>query len=123
MAGIEVVPTRNFERNLDGVEQFLTERGEQQYFQQLLDRLFKEVIPNLQKFPEMGRDFMLRQPGTTEGLHLYSIIDRQSSEIFIREYLFDQYLLLYAVKASKLYLLSIKHHAQLSFDLPAHWSG
>ncbi len=39
----------------------------------------------------------------------------------IREYIADDYLLLYAVRDSGVFLLSIRHHRQLSFDLRTYW--
>jgi len=122
VAGISVIPTANFQRNLDDIQAFLTERDEAVYFQGLLDKLFDEVIPNLEKFPAMGRDFLLRQPASVEGLQLYKRIKAKAGNVSISEYLFDQYLILYAIVGDQIYLLSVKHHAQLSFDLIGHWS-
>lgn len=39
----------------------------------------------------------------------------------IREYIADDYLLLYAVRGPVIFLLPIRHHHQLSFDLRDHW--
>jgi len=121
VAGISVIPTVNFQRNLDDIQAFLAERDETVYFQRLLDKLFDEVIPNLEEFPAMGRDFLLGQPASIEGLQLYKRIRSKTGNASIREYIFDQYLILYAIVGGQLYLLSIKHHAQLSFDLIGHW--
>jgi len=121
VTGISVIPTVNFQRNLDDIQAFLAERDEAVYFQGLLDKLFDEVIPNLEEFPAMGRDFLLRQPASVEGLQLYKRIRSKAGNTSIREYIFDQYLILYAIDGDKLHLLSIKHHAQLSFDLSGHW--
>lgn len=38
-----------------------------------------------------------------------------------REYVMDNYLVLYALIDGKIFLLSIKHHRQLSFNFEAHW--
>jgi len=121
VAGISVIPTANFQRNLDDTQLFLAERDEAVYFQWLLDKLFDEVIPNLQEFPAMGRDFLLGQPVSVEGFQLYKRVRSKAGNASIREYIFDQYLILYAIDENRLYLLSIKHHAQLSFDLTGHW--
>ena len=43
----------------------------------------------------------------------------QGSEL--REYVMTYYLLLYARIKGTVYLLSIRHHRQLSFDLASHW--
>lgn len=39
----------------------------------------------------------------------------------IREYLMEDYLLLYAIVDRAIYLLSIRHHKQLSFDFAQLW--
>lgn len=39
----------------------------------------------------------------------------------LREYISGDYLVLYALRGTYLYLLSIRHHRQLSFDLKEHW--
>jgi len=116
MAGnVRVIPTKNFERNLDTISDYLTEQP--QLFDALLDRLFDEVIPNLEAFPMIGRDFLERMPDSLEALRLHQQISESAVDRTIREYLFDQYLILYALGGQQLHLLAIKHHRQLSFDL------
>ena len=39
----------------------------------------------------------------------------------LREYVMDHYLVLYAQTEGVIYLLSIKHHRQVSFDFEPHW--
>ena len=39
----------------------------------------------------------------------------------LREYVIDHYLVLYAQTEGPVYLLSIKHHRQVSFDFESHW--
>jgi hypothetical protein len=39
----------------------------------------------------------------------------------LREYISGDYLILYALSESTVYLLAIKHYRQLSFDIEAHW--
>jgi len=118
---MQVIPTSNFERNLDSIATFLAEREEPEWFDKLLDRLFGEVIPNLESFPDMGVDFMVKVPASVEGMYLFTRLAADLGDMTLREYLFDHYLLLYARTGSVIYLLSIKHHAQLSFDLNSHW--
>jgi hypothetical protein len=40
----------------------------------------------------------------------------------VREYLMSHYLVLYAHVGSAVYLLSIRHQRQTSFDFPALWN-
>lgn len=117
-----VYATRNFAENLDGIERFLREREAPHAFRALLQRLLETIIPNLQRFPEMGVDFLARRPGSAEGLaRIEALRKRLGRGVEFREYIFDEYLLLYAVRDDGIYLLSIKHHLQLSFDLRDHW--
>lgn len=39
----------------------------------------------------------------------------------LREFIFDDYLILYLIRDPHVVLLSIKHHRQLSFDLNKFW--
>ena len=84
----------------------------------LLDELFGTVLPNMERFPLIGRDFMARQPRAVEGINLHEAL---LGALQIREFVHGDYLLLYALSEEKLYLLAIKHHRQLSFDLNAFW--
>ena len=58
--------TANVERKLEDIELFPTEVEAPRAFDGLLDELLVTVIPNLERFPEMGRPFMARQPRSIE---------------------------------------------------------
>lgn len=117
--------TTNFERNLEEVEAFLLEIEAPQAFDALLDELTGTVIPNLERFPGMGRSFLERPTRSVEtGNGIARLAEQlnaiaESSEL--REYVMTHYLLLYARIRDTVYLLSIRHHRQLSFDLARHW--
>jgi len=57
---IVVRVTRHFTRNLDGIGDFLHEADAQDTFEALLDDLFLDAIPALERFPELGADFFGR---------------------------------------------------------------
>jgi plasmid stabilization system protein ParE len=115
--------TRNFERNLEDIRAFLEEGEAPQVFERLLDLLFDAVIPNLEQFPRMGIDFFARRPRSIEGAaKVMAIGMRLGAETRIREYIVDDYIVLYAEREGRVDLLAIKHHRQLSFDLRGHWS-
>jgi plasmid stabilization system protein ParE len=119
--------TANFERNLEDIEQFLTEQKAPQAFDGLLDELLETVIPNLEHFPEMGRLFMARQPRSVETTNAlaklrakFSGMNQESDAL--REYVLKDYLLLYAlIDGATVYLLAVRHERQLSFDFEGHW--
>lgn len=114
--------TRNFKRNLDGIRDFLRDVGEELYFQELLQELFNQVFPTLEQYPRMGVDFLNREAGSIEVARRLAFLQKRlGHEIILRELISGDYLLLYAVSPKTLYLLSIRHHRQLSFDLSGHW--
>lgn len=123
-----VQSTANFERNLADIERLLNEEEAAQAFDGLLDELLNTVIPNLEQFPGMGRPFLNRAVGSVEATNALSALRTKLMALLaepdgLREYVMDHYLVLYAQIDGNIYLLSIKHHRQLSFDFEAHWSS
>jgi len=114
--------TANFQRNLDSIQAFLAEHDAEPTFAELLGQLFDTIIPNLESFPEMGIDFLPRVPHSKQGLLR---LDRLKAQLgrsaVVRELIAGDYLILYALRDLDVYLLAIKHHLQLSFDLRGHW--
>ena len=119
--------TANFERNLDAAERFLLEADTPQASDALLEELTDTVIPNLERFPGMGRLFFERPTRSVEVSNGIDRLKRKLKAIAqdgeIREYVMTHYLLLYARFDTTVYLLSIRHHRQLSFDFQALWAG
>ena len=117
--------TANFERNLGQAEAFLLETNAPQAFDALLDELTDTVIPNLERFPVMGRLFFVRPIRSVEASNSMDVLKRKLNVIAkdgeIREYVMPHYLVLYARFDATIYLLSIRHHRQLSFDFQAQW--
>jgi plasmid stabilization system protein ParE len=118
--------TSNFERNLEGIELFLTEVDAPQAFDGVLDELLETVIPNLERFPEMGRPFLARQPRSVETTNALAALRAKLTVLTqdmdaLREYVLKGYLLLYAPIGGAIYLLSIRHQRQLSFDFDSNW--
>lgn len=128
MAKKQVVKlTVNFERNLADIERFLTEAEAPQAFDGLLDELLDTVIPNLERFPGMGRPFLNRAVGSVEATNALTALRAKLKTLLadtngLREYVMNHYLVLYSQIEGVIYLLSIKHHRQVSFDFEAHWS-
>lgn len=113
----------NFERNLDSIEQFLLELEAPQAFDALLDELEKTTIPNLERFPDIGRPFMKRPIGSVEASNHIEGLVKKLGDGDLREYVISDYLILYVRYDTVIYLLSIKHHRQLSFDFERLWEG
>lgn len=114
--------TANIQQNLASIRTFLVEQESDTLFDGLIQRLFDDIIPNLEHFPRMGRGFLLRDPLSDEGrAKRHALKSKSGSNTEIQEYITDDYLLLYAIRDSVVFLLSIGHHRQLSFDLRANW--
>ena len=113
--------TANFKRNLDEIENFLIDADATQSFEALIDELTSTVIPNIERFPKMGRNFMDRPARSIEASNGLDTLRKQLRDGELREYVLNDFLLLYAQYGQTVYLLSIKHHRQLSFDFAHLW--
>lgn len=113
--------TANFERNLEAIETFLAEVDAPQAYDRLLDELSDTLIPNLEHFPAMGRPFLVRPVCSVEVANALERLRSKLQSGNLREYLFADYLVLYAQFGDVIHLLSIKHHRQLSFDFQSLW--
>ena len=113
--------TANFKRNLDEIENFLIDADAAQSFEALIDELTSTVIPNMERFPKMGRNFMDRPARSIEASNGLDTLRKQLRDGELREYVLNDFLLLYAQYGQTVYLLSIKHHRQLSFDFAHLW--
>lgn len=110
--------TQNFDQNLESIRSFLEQQEVPHAFHTLLKQIFETIIPNVERFPGIGVNFLARQPESVEGLaRLKELQARLDANTELREYISGDYLLLYAARGDDIYFLSIKHHRQLSFDL------
>ena len=114
--------TANFERNLEGIDTFLSEANAAFAYDNLLDILTETLLPNLENFPALGRRFLQRPVGSVEVSNALARLNKQLQDGELREYLLDDYMVLYAQFGVVIYLLAIKHHRQLSFDLLSLWT-
>jgi plasmid stabilization system protein ParE len=118
----------NFERNLADIEDFLVQADAPQAYDALLDELLVTVIPNLERFPGMGRAFLAGASGSVETANSSAALRAKLLALTpdpdaLREYILADYLVLYAQIGGNLYLLAIKHQRQLSFDFESHWGA
>lgn len=120
--------TANFERNLADIERFLAEAETSRDYDALLDELLATVIPNLERFPAIGRPFLANAARSVETTNALEALRAKLSALTpdpdaLREYILDHHLVLYAQIGANLHLLAIRHHRQLLFDFQAHWGG
>lgn len=114
----------NFLSCLDSIADFLTAADIAHAYDDLLTQLRMEVIPNLRRFPNLGRHYLDTPPRSVEALALLAALP-QGTVDNLRIYLAGDYLILYIVDDTRhaVVLLSIRHHRQLSFDFARIWHG
>lgn len=121
MAGKRPAFTENFSENLTSIQTFLGPEGKS-FFERLLDRLFDEIVPTLCRFPQAGRSLLAHRVHSKESkAMLTKLRDRLEVNDNLREFIMDDYVILYLIRGSRIVFLSIKHHRQLSFDLRRFW--
>lgn len=116
--------TASFLERLNAIEAFLTEADAAFAFDDLLAELRATVIPNLARFPRIGRRYLDNPPQSAEALAQLAALPAGAASA-LREYLHGDYLMLYTAMdaTATVYLLSIRHHRQLSFDFARLWPG
>jgi len=121
---VRVELTASFLECLDAVEAFLLEADAGPAFDALLVDLRATVIPNLSRYPRIGRRCLDNPPQSAEALAQLAALPAGAAQA-LREYLHGDYLMLYTTSETDatVYLLSIRHHRQLSFDFARLWPG
>ena len=114
--------TASFLKRLNSIEAFLAEADAAFAYDDLLAELRATVFPNLARFPRIGRRYLDDAPQSAEALAQLAVLPAGAANS-LREYLHGDYLMLYAAVDAKatVYLLSIRHHRQLSFDFARLW--
>ena len=107
--------TASFLERLDAVEEFLAGADAHFAYDDLLAELRTTVFPNLRRFPRMGRRYLEQPPQSAEALALLARLPAGAADA-LREYLSGDNLILYTEIKSTVYLLSIRHHRQLSIS-------
>ena len=62
MLRVRVLFTENFDKNLKSIRRFQEEREAEQLFDQLVNELLETIIPNLERFPDMGTNLLTKVP-------------------------------------------------------------
>ena len=114
--------TASFMERLDAIEAFLVDADAGFALDDLLAEIRATVIPNLRRFPRIGRRYLANPPQSAEALAQLAALPAGAPDA-LREYLHGDYLLLYAAMDAQntVYLLSVRHHRQLSFDFARLW--
>ena len=116
--------TASFLERLVAIEAFLGEADADFAFDRLLADLRTIVIPNLRRFPRIGRRYLDQPPQSAEALAQLAALPAGAADR-LREYLHGDYLMLYTVAPPSrlVQLLSIRHHRELSFQFSGLWAG
>ena len=114
--------TASFLERLDSIEAFLSEADAPHGYDALLAELRDTVIPNLRRFPRMGRPYLDRPAQSAEAITQLAQLPAGALD-GLRVLGTGDYLILYATQESgaTVHLLSIRHHRQLSFDFAGFW--
>ena len=112
--------TASFLERLASIEDFLTEADAAFAYDTLLGELRTTVFRNLGRFPRIGRRYLDRPPQSAEALAQLAALPAGAANA-LREH--GDYLMLYTAREAEatVYLLSIRHHRQLSFDFAGLW--
>lgn len=101
--------TDSFLARLESIETFLIEADAGTAFDDLLDQLRSTVIiPNLARFPRIGRRYLDHLPQSAEAISQLAAMPTGAADS-LREYLHGDYLMLYTVadELATVYLLTI----------------
>lgn len=115
---VHVRITENFTDNLDQLQAYFDEVDEPQVFVMVVELVFEKIIPNLKQFPKIGVDFLQKVPNSIEALQVYEqIIEKLDNSLGVREYIFGDFSILYVLNVKEIFLISIKHHREMTYDV------
>jgi len=116
--------TASFLERLESIEAFLREADAPHAYDALLAELRGTVIPNLRRFPRMGRRYLDQPPQSAEAITQLGLLPAGAAD-GLRVLGSGDYLILYIEeeRSASVQLLSIRHHRQLSFDFARLWPG
>jgi plasmid stabilization system protein ParE len=118
----KVYLTASFERNLESIREFLAAADALPALDALVSELSDNLIPTLERFPDLGAEFTGRAPLSVEGRALFErLVALAGDDGEVRQLIEGDYVVLYLVRGGSVYLLSIRHHRQVSFDFASHW--
>ena len=124
----QVALTTSFLERLDDLLAHQIAAGEAPEFDALLTQLRTVVVPQLMRFPRVGRRYLANAPtllpSSAEAITQLSALAPEALAA-LHEYRHVDYLLLYGLSDSTrtVHLISIWHHRQLSFDFARFWPG
>lgn len=119
----EVRLTVNFKNNLAAIEAFYTGIEASRGFEIVIDELLDTAVPNLARFPHMGRPFLDHTARSVEVTAAQAMLRAKLGSADLREYILKTTVVLYFHQGAVVHLLAVKHHRQLSFDFEHLWGS
>lgn len=114
--------TASFLERLASIEDFLVEADAAFAYDELLTGLRNTVVPNLARFPRIGKRYLDQPPQSAEALAQLAQLPAGSADA-LRVYWHGDYLMLYAAAEQVIRVWTIHHRQQLSFEADGLWSG
>ncbi|WP_050454083.1 type II toxin-antitoxin system RelE/ParE family toxin [Candidatus Burkholderia verschuerenii] len=114
-----------FDARLTEIERYLNRVERPESFRQLVKAIREKVAPMLKRFPAIGRRVFNTKPDTVDALLAMEELmgmARNNGDT-LREYLFDDYVLLYWLSEDAITFLSIRHTREVSFEFHDLWGG
>ncbi|MGO1540360.1 MAG: type II toxin-antitoxin system RelE/ParE family toxin [Luteimonas sp.] len=115
---MRVVLGAAFESRLDEAVEYLLGVGADAAAQELLDHAYDALPELLVQSPRIGREFIAHDAEAPEVVAAWSTVrELLGDDIELREYIFKDYLALYAIHGDCIHLLTLRHHRQCGFNL------
>lgn len=106
-----------YESRADEASAYLVEAGAVEAAQELLDQAYDALPQRLAQLPRIGRELVPHNPEAAEVLAVWAVVRKLlGDDIELREYLLEDYLVLYAVHQDFIHLLTLQHHRQSGFN-------
>jgi len=119
---MRVVLGAAYECALDEAVDYLLGVGAQTAAQQLLDEAYDVLPQRLAQLPHIGRAFVAQHPEAADVRSVWAAVcELLGQDIELREYVFGDYLVLYAIQGNTLHLLTLRHHRQSGFHFDETW--
>ncbi|KIG04218.1 type II toxin-antitoxin system RelE/ParE family toxin [Caballeronia concitans] len=117
--------SRQFEARIADIERYWQRLDQPRSFERMVEAFETKAEPLLERFPAIGRLFLNTVPDTYVALldceELIQETEGAKERAELREFVFDDYVLLYLLVGDTVLLASIRHCKELSFDFDQIW--
>lgn len=97
------------------ISRFVLKQEAVQTYDRLLDDLEHVIYPNLRAFPHIGKPYLEGPVQSTEALMATAKLPRNAAHT-LRQYVHDDFVILYTVLPDSIHLISIRHHRESTFN-------